>query len=359
MSVINQEPDMLTFKNLSIPGFERVVRAENKEEGFLSFISIHNTERGPALGGIRFFPYKTEDEALEDVLRLSKAMTYKSAMAGLALGGGKSVIVGDPKKPWKNLFLERHAEAINSLKGGYIGAGDVGTSQEDIDFIHEFSPHIVGTSLPGCSGEPSRFTAWGVYLGMKEVAKQIFNDSSLKDKKIVIQGVGKVGMKLAEFLFWEGAELFISDIDPDLPLYADKEFGAKVLAPESILSFPCDILAPCALGAVLNKHSIPRLQCRAVAGAANNQLGEEQDGERLFQKGILYAPDFVINAGGIINTSEELTEKGYCFRHSLQMIAHIPDTLAKIFKESKEERVSPEKIAERDASNLFHSKTAR
>lgn len=346
---------MLKIRQLQIEGFEKVIEAECEETHLHTFIAIHNTTLGPALGGIRFYPYKTRDAALEDVLKLARTMSYKSALVKDGLGGGKSVIIGDPSLLKSTALLTQFGKLLNTLKGQYIGAEDVGTNEEDMAVIRQESPYVSATPSLKSSGDPSRFTAWGIFLGLQAVARFLWNDASLKGKKVAIQGLGKVGTRLAEFLFWEGAELYVTDIHPQKMDAVTHDYGAHALDADEILSFPCDILSPCAMGEVINAHIIPRLKCRAIAGSANNQLATPQDGTELFKRGILYAPDYVINAGGIINAAAEFEPEGYRPLKARERTLEIYPTLLKLFEDGAKQNKPPFEVADAWAEyNILH-----
>ena len=256
----------IEIKEVPVAGYEKVIEAKDLSVGLHCFIAIHNRTLGPALGGTRIYPYRTAEEALRDVLRLSKAMTYKSAVAQDGLGGGKSVIIADPKKQKSEQLLLAFGEVVDSLQGDYIAAEDVGTTTEDMAIIKKRTPYVCALSTDKSSGDPSRFTAWGVFRGLEAVSKKIWYSRSLRNRKIAIQGLGNVGAKLANILFWEGADLFLTDIDPKQVHELCHIYGATPLEPEDFFSIPCDILAPCALGGVINDETLPLLKCRAIAG---------------------------------------------------------------------------------------------
>ncbi len=337
---------MLTLKDLSIKGYERVVEITEKAVGLHAFIAIHDLRLGPALGGIRIYPYRSEQEALTDVLRLAKGMTYKSAVAQSGLGGGKSVIMADPKNQKTKQLLYAFGEAINLLEGQYIGAEDLGSTPEDLMVIYEKTPYMCALPTATSSGDPSRFTAWGVFKGIQAVCQTLWNTPSVEGKTIAIQGLGSVGAKLLDHLFWHGAKLIISDINEKKALELGRLYGSTVVSHDKILSTPCDILAPCALGAIINQDSIAKLHCKAIAGAANNQLLSPECGVSLMQKGILYAPDFILNSGGLISAAGEFGLHGYNpieVRHKVSQLYH---TLLLIFKKSTEQHKTPDQIAD-------------
>ena len=337
---------MTTINELNIPGYEKVIEAKNLKTGLHAFIAIHNTTLGPALGGTRFFPYHSPAEALQDVLRLAKAMSYKSSIIQDGLGGGKSVIIGDPHQVNKKELLLSFAEALNTLKGRYIAAEDVGTSTDDMQIIHTLSPYVAGLPTLESCGDPSRFTAMGVFRGLQAVAKMLWDNPSLAGKRIVVQGLGNVGMKLAELLFWEKAELFVSDFNPGKVAFAKHSMGAQPVDIDRALLTECDILSPCAMGGVLTEEVVSQLRCQAVAGGANNQLATPEQGLQLFKRGILYAPDYVINAGGIINAAAEFEPQGYDPKAARDQTDRIYHTLISLFEKSKRERKPTHLVAD-------------
>ena len=321
----------VVFKEIFVEGYERVFEVTEAVSKLHAFIAIHNTAQGPSLGGIRIFPYETREAALEDALRLSRGMTYKSAIAGMGLGGGKSVIIANPKTEKTEALLMAFAEAVETLQGLYICAEDVGCSTEDVKVIRQGTRYVVGLPHEKSSGDPGPFTAWGVFRGIQSAAKKLFGSDCLRGKKVAVQGLGNVGRNLIDYLFWAGADLILSDIDSVLVQKYAKKYGAEVTLPEKILQAECDILAPCAMGGILNEKTIPHLRCKAVAGAANNQLLKDCDADLLLQKGILYAPDFVINGGGLLNVANEIEEMGYNPKKSRDQIHAIYDTLLSIY----------------------------
>ncbi len=283
---------------------EKVVMTTDADSGLTAIIAIHNTRLGPAVGGCRMFPYAQDDDALEDALRLSRGMTYKSALAGLPFGGGKSVIIGDPRRDKTPALLRAMGEFVNSLAGHYCIAEDSGTSPADMRVIAETTPHVTGIEKT-CREDPSPATALGVFLGLKAGVKQAFGHDTLTGRTVAIQGLGHVGYHLAGYLSAAGAKVFASDINAENLLRAEKDFGIEPVAPEKILHHTCDILAPCAMGAILNEDSIAKLRTQVIAGAANNQLATDADDDRLKARNIIYCPDFAINAGGIVDIYQQ------------------------------------------------------
>jgi leucine dehydrogenase len=297
------------FGTLAQLGHEQVVFCHDEATGLKAIIAIHNTILGPALGGTRMWNYTSEQEALTDVLRLSRGMTFKAAISGINLGGGKAVIIGDAKNMKTEAFLRRFGKFVNSLNGKYITAEDVNMKTSDMEYLYMETKHVTG--LPesmGGGGDPSPVTAYGVYMGMKAAAKKVYGNDSLKGKRVGVQGVGQVGMHLVEYLVKENAEVFITDIFEDKVKEVVQRFNVDTVGQQEIYDLDMDIYAPCALGATLNDTTIPRLKCSIVAGAANNQLKEEvKHGYMLVDRSITYAPDFLINAGGLMNVYQEYT----------------------------------------------------
>lgn len=335
----------LKHEEIEIADYEKVVKFTHSDAGLTAIIAIHNTTLGPGLGGTRIYPYKHFDDALTDVLRLSKGMTYKAGMAQVGLGGAKSVIIANPKTDKTPKLLHAFGEAVNTLKGQYICAEDVGCTPDDIDTILKKTKYACGVHNLRGSGNPSNYTAWGTFRGIQSVLKQLDGSDSLEGKIIAIQGVGSVGKRLMELLFWEGAKLIISDIHEDVVEQYAHQYEAQIAKPDEILFAPCDVLSPCAMGGVLNQNSIPKLCCRAVAGAANNQLLEPEDAQRLAEQGILYAPDFVINAGGLINVMHELVPEGYRAPRARAMTNKIHDQLLDIYKLAEQKKISTHQAA--------------
>ncbi|MDR3624704.1 MAG: Glu/Leu/Phe/Val dehydrogenase dimerization domain-containing protein [Chlamydiales bacterium] len=335
---------VLELNEIPLADFEKVIEVINRPAGLHAFIALHNTSMGPTLGGTRIYPYANRNDALTDVLRLSEGMTYKSALAGTGFGGGKSVIIANPSKDKNADLLMAFGEAVHALGGQYICAEDVGSTKEDMLEIRKKTPYVVGLPLSTSSGDPSPFTAWGVFIGIQATAKKLWGSINLQGRTIVIQGLGSVGAKVADLLFWQGANLILSDIDLVKAEALGRLYNAEVVSPDAITQVKCDIFCPCALGGILNAKSIPLLQCEAIAGAANNQLLTHEDGVLLHQRGILYAPDFIINSGGLINVSCEL-ERLYNPRKSLQSTNAIYDTLLSIYNTSEKENLSTNETA--------------
>ncbi len=334
----------LQIDEINLPEFEHTIRIRDPLSGLDALICIHNTTLGPSLGGIRIYPYTSFDDAFEDAKRLAKGMTYKAVMAQTETGGGKAVIMCDPKKITPEM-LHAFALAVHSLKGSYICAEDMGSTTAMMEQIARTTPYVVGLATSRSSGDPSRFTAWGCYRGIEAVMQTLDGDRSVAGKTFAIQGLGSVGLKLAEMLFWHGARLIVYDIDTSKMELARQLFGAEISSAEEILFTPCDVLVPAARGAILNQKSIPLLRCRAIAGPANNQLLTEEDGARIQARGILYTPDFVINAGGLINVVEELQPEGYHSCNARERVDALYDQLIAIFAYAKSHGLTPEKAA--------------
>jgi len=320
--------------------YEQLCFFQDRDTGLKAITCIHNTVLGPSLGGTRFWNYNNEDEAVEDVLRLARGMTYKSSLAGLALGGGKSVILGDAsvlrKDPIKReAFWRAFGRYIEGLSGRYITAEDVGTSTQDMVYVNMETSNVVG--LPGRSGDPSPFTALGTYKSMQACCKHVYGDMSLTGKTVAVQGVGNVGYYLCELLHKDGANIIISDVNEERIKKCVDDFGVKVVGVDDIYSVDCDIYAPCALGATVNCITIPVLKCKIVCGGANNQLKKAKiHGKALQDRGIIYAPDFLTNAGGVINVSYELAEGGYNKEAALRDIERIYRRMRDILRISEE-----------------------
>ncbi len=336
--------DSLVFEEVTVPGYEKIVKVKHKEAGLEAIICIHRTDLGPALGGTRIYPYANHEDALNDVMRLARGMTYKSALGECGWGGGKSVIIADPKAKTKAL-LTAFGQAVNRLQGEYICAEDVGSTPEDMTIISRATQYVVGLPHEKSSGNPSPFTAWGTFRGVQSVLKKIYDSESLENRTIAIQGLGSVGFILAELLFWAGAKLIVSDIDRAKCEHVAKMFGAQVVFPDEILSVECDVLAPCAMGGVINEKTIPQLKCRAIAGCANNQLLKDSDADELFALGILYAPDFIINSGGLLNVTQELDSMGYNPHTARNKVNKIYSQLMIIYDIAEQNRYSTHKAA--------------
>jgi len=339
----------MNITDVTPAGYERVVRCEDPASGLKAMIAVHNTVLGPALGGLRMWPYRSWDEATFDVLRLAKGMTYKSAVADTGLGGGKSVILGNPKTDKSEALFRAMGRFIESLGGKYITAEDVGTTVEDMVAVRKETRWVTGLPLNlGSSGDPSPWTALGVFRGQKACLEEVFGDGDFAGRTVAIQGLGHVGVFLAEHLHAAGARLVVCDVAPERVKEAATRFGAQVTSPDAIYDVPCDIFAPCALGAILHDETLRRLRTKIIAGAANNVLLREEHGDRLREMGVLYAPDYVINGGGIINVSIEIEPGGYDEARSRRKVENIYEALKTVFRMSRERNISTNR-----ASNLL------
>ncbi|HVM43218.1 MAG TPA: Glu/Leu/Phe/Val dehydrogenase [Gemmatimonadales bacterium] len=339
------------FETLAENDHEQLVYCHEPSSGYRGIIAIHNTTLGPALGGTRYWRYKSESDAVIDALRLSRGMTYKAAVAGLSLGGGKSVVMANNGGHDREAVFRAHGRFIESLKGRYITAEDVGTSPADMDYIKLETEHVVG--LQGRSGDPSPVTAYGVYQGIKAAAKVRLGSDSLAGKTVAVQGCGHVGYYLCGYLHEEGARLVVTDIDTEKVKRVVEEFRAKAVGLDDIYGVQADVFAPCALGAVINDNTIKWLKVKVVAGGANNQLAEERHGDLLEQKGILYAPDYVLNAGGLINVNSEL--EGWSAERAKRKAGEIYDTLLRLFDLAKEEGIPTYRAADRLAERRIEA----
>jgi leucine dehydrogenase len=325
---------------------EQVVFCHDAESGLDSIIAIHDTTLGPALGGTRMWPYRSTHEALIDVLRLSEGMTYKAAVAELELGGGKAVIIGDSRRDKTPELLRAHGRFVDTLGGRYITAEDVGIGVEDMEYVYEETRHVTGIrSSPQGSGDPSPVTAYGVYNGIKASCLKKLGSDQMQGVRVAVQGAGHVGYYLCENLAADGAVISITDIDEERVQKAVEDFGAAPVDPDEIYDVDCDVFAPCALGAIINDATLRRLRCQIVAGGANNQLAEDRHGDALDAKGILYAPDYVINAGGLINVYGEIV--GYGLETAKEKARGIYGTLLSIYDIAAEEGIPTYRAADR------------
>lgn len=356
--------DVFSAKDFS--GHEQVVFSHDPETGLKAIIAIHNTLRGPALGGCRMWPYASEAEALTDALRLSKGMSYKSALAELPLGGGKSVIIGDSRKDKTPELMCAMGRAVERMGGRYIVAEDVGTSTADMTHIRTNTKHVAGL-LPeqGGSGDPSPATAWGVFLGLKQAVKFKHGQDDLRGLRVAVQGLGNVGQHLCHLLHEAGAKLIVADIRPEFVHKMVESYGATSVLPEAIYAVDADVFAPCALGAIINDATIPQLKASIIAGSANNQLAEARHGQVLTDKGILYAPDYAINAGGVINVGYEqiLGLGNYNKDKAYAHINRIAQTMQIIFEMAQQQgmstSVAADKLAEQRLVSLNGNNSTR
>jgi len=341
----------MEITEIQVDGYERVVRARDQQSGLHALIAVHDTTLGPALGGMRMWPYASEDEALFDVLRLSRGMTLKSAVAETGLGGGKSVILGDPKTMKSEGLFRAMGRFVDSLDGLYITAEDMNIGIPDLELVHKETRWVTGLKRSeGSSGNPSPYTAEGCLIGLRAVAEELDGSTDLAGKKVVIQGVGAVGGALAILLKESGADVTICDINDVRVEQLRSEYGFSVVDDAEHLSVECDIYSPCARGAGINDDTIPQLRCRAIAGCANNQMLEPRHAAVVRERGILYAPDYVINAGGIINVSVELLPGGYDEAVARERISRIYDNLKQVFEISKRDDIPTDTAAERLAN---------
>ncbi|MFS1517989.1 branched-chain amino acid dehydrogenase [Bacillus sp. SCS-151] len=351
---------MQIFSYMEEYDYEQLVFCQDKQSGLKAIIAIHDTTLGPALGGTRMWTYASEELAIEDALRLAKGMTYKNAAAGLNLGGGKTVIIGDPRTDKNEEMFRAFGRYIQGLNGRYITAEDVGTTVADMDLIHEETDFVTGISPAfGSSGNPSPVTAYGVYRGMKAAAKEAFGTDSLEGKVIAVQGVGNVAFNLCKHLHEEGAQLIVTDINKEAVQAAVEQFGAQAVDPDDIYSVDCDIYAPCALGATINDDTIPKLKAKVIAGAANNQLREPRHGDTIHDLGIVYAPDYVINAGGVMNVADELN--GYNRDRAMKKVETIYNNIEKVIEIANRDRiptyVAADRLAEERIERMRNSRS--
>jgi leucine dehydrogenase len=336
---------MEIFQRMAEHNHEQLVFCYDPATGYKGIIAIHNTTLGPALGGTRFWNYNSDEEAIVDVLRLARGMTYKAAVAGLNLGGGKAVIIGDNKTTRREMIFRSHGRFVESLGGRYYTAEDVGTSVEDMDYVKMETEYVTGVA--GGSGDPSPVTAYGTYRGIKACAREKYGSDSLNGMTIAVQGTGHVGYYLCKFLAQEGAALVVTDIDDARVRRVVDEFGAQAVTPDQIYGVAAQVFAPCALGAIVNDDTIPQFRFDIIAGAANNQLAQERHGDQLHKRDILYAPDYVINAGGLINVYGELND--WTAEQAKRKAGEIYETLCQIFELAKSDGIPTYEAADRVA----------
>lgn len=342
---------MKLFDTIAGMGHEQLVLCQDSASGYRGIIAVHSTVLGPALGGTRFWNYASDEDAIVDALRLARGMTYKNAVAGLNLGGGKSVIIGDNKTADREMIFRAHGRFVESLGGRYVTAEDVGTSTADMDYVHMETDYVSG--LAGRSGDPSPVTAHGVFRAIQASAKERWGSDDLTNKIVAIQGCGHVGYYLSKELHEAGAKLIVTDIDADRVRRVVSEFGARAVGAEEIYTVQADIFAPCALGAIINDQTIPLLRAEIVAGAANNQLLEERHGDELEKRNIIYAPDYVANAGGVINVYSELA--GWTSARAFRKADEIYDTILKVFDIAKTQKIPTYLAADRLAEQRIQA----
>jgi leucine dehydrogenase len=345
---------MNLFERISTHGYEQVVFCHDRDVGLKAIIAIHDSTLGPGTGGCRMYPYSSEDAAVEDVLRLSRGMTYKAAISGLKLGGAKAVIIGDPKSVKSPALLRRFGQFVQSLNGRYITAKDVGINAQDLMEVSRETSHILGIEgAENSSGDPSPLTAWGVYNGMQACAEAVYGSKSLRGKVVALQGLGSVSQYLLGYLLKDGAKIIACDVDRQVIEKAKAKGPIEIVDPEKIIDQACDVFSPSALGGIINEQSMPRLKCKIVAGAANNQLLTDNDGVALMKRGIVYAPDYAINAGGLINIYHEL--QGYDSQRAHDHVAKIFETIRLILNRSEKTGVPPQKVADQIAEERIRS----
>ena len=347
--------EMNIIERMNAEGHEQVTMFSDPGSGLKAIIAVHDTTLGPSCGGTRMWPYESEAEAVRDALRLSQAMTYKSAAAGLHFGGGKGVIIGDPHKHKTEALMRAYGRFVDTLGGRYLTTTDVGTTGRDLEYVRQETRHVTGLPVSlGGSGDTSIMTGLGLYMGMKACAEEVWGNGGLQGKTVAVQGFGKVASHLCEHLMEEDARVVVTDVF-DAALDRARDWGLEVTTPDSILSAECDILAPCALGGVLNPQTIPQLKCRVVAGGANNQLLTEDDGEDLHRRGILYAPDYIVNAGGIINVEAEMGDAGYSPERAREKTERIHEIMGSVIRTSQMEEISTATAAARLAEERLES----
>jgi leucine dehydrogenase len=343
----------------NIRDFEQVVFFNDEKTGLSAIVAVHSTALGPAVGGCRMWNYRTQEEALTDALRLSKGMTYKASISGLNWGGGKSVIIGDAARKTPEL-LAKFGEFVDRLGGHYVTAKDVGIGSSDLKTIKKKTKYVMGIDgEPGSSGDPSPGTAWGVYHGMKAAAKHAFGSDSLSGLTVAMQGLGAVSFGILEFLAKEGAKVIATDIDATKTEKAIRDFSVSSVGAEDIYDVDCDIFSPCALGATINDRTLPRIRAKVIAGAANNQLSTDEIGREVMKRGILYAPDYAINAGGLTNIYHETLPGGYNHDRAWTQIAQIGRTIDRILERAKAENLPTSVIADRMAEERVKKASAR
>ena len=338
----------MIFETLDTTGHEQVVFCHNKDAGLKAIIAIHNTVLGPALGGTRMWPYASEAEALNDVLRLSRGMTYKNAVAGLDIGGGKAVIIGDPAKDKSEALFRAFGKFVDSLGGRYITAEDVGIDVNDMEYVYRETEYVTGVhQVHGGSGDPSPFTAYGTLQGLMATLNRKYGNEDVGNYSYAVQGLGHVGMEFVKLLRERGAKVFVTDINKGLVERAVDEFGAEAVSIDAIYDVDADVYSPCALGGTINEQTLPRLKAKVICGAANNQLANNAIGDEVEKRGIVYAPDYAVNAGGVMNVALEIT--GYNRERAMRMMRTIYHNLARIYEIADRDGIPTYKAADRMA----------
>lgn len=344
----------MIFESISKTNHEEVVFCHNKDAGLKAIIAIHNSVLGPALGGLRMWPYATEQDALSDVLRLSRGMTYKAAVSGLNLGGGKAVIIGDPSKDKSEALFRAFGRFVNSLNGRYITAEDVGIDVNDMEYVYRETEFVTGVhQVHGGSGDPSPFTAYGTMQGLMAALQVQYGDEDVGKHSYAVQGVGHVGMEYVKLLSERGAKVFVTDINKELVQRAVDDYGAEAVSADEIYDVNADIYSPCALGGTINEQTLDRLKCKIICGAANNQLSTNEIGDEVQRRGILYAPDYAVNAGGLMNVSLEID--GYNRERAMRMLRTIYFNLGRIFEISKRDNIPTYMAADRMAEERINA----
>ncbi|MEM9533875.1 MAG: Glu/Leu/Phe/Val dehydrogenase dimerization domain-containing protein [Pseudomonadota bacterium] len=338
----------MLFETIAETGHEEVVFCHNKDAGLKAIIAIHNTTLGPALGGLRMWPYQTEQDALNDVLRLSRGMTFKAAVAGLNLGGGKSVIIGDPSSDKSEALFRALGRFVDSLNGRYITAEDVGIDVNDMEYVFQETDNVVGVhQVHGGSGDPSPFTAYGTVQGIRASLQHRFGEENVGEHAYAVQGVGHVGFELVKQLREEGAKVFVTDINTDAVQRCVDDLGAEAVTLDDIYDVDADVFCPSALGGVVNAETIPRFKFKIVCGSANNQLADDEAGDELTRRGIVYAPDYAVNAGGLMNVSIEF--EGYNRERAMRMMRTIYYNVGQIFRIAERDKIATWRAADRMA----------
>ncbi|HNR91667.1 MAG TPA: Glu/Leu/Phe/Val dehydrogenase dimerization domain-containing protein [Dokdonella sp.] len=338
----------MLFETLATTGHEQVVYCHNKDAGLKAIIAIHNTVLGPSLGGLRMWPYKSEQDALDDVLRLSRGMTYKNAVAGLNLGGGKAVIIGDPAKDKSEALFRAFGRFVESLNGRYITAEDVGIDVNDMEWVFRETSFVTGVhQVHGGSGDPSPFTAFGTLQGLMAALNARFGDEDVGKYSYAVQGAGHVGMEFIKLLREQGAKVFVTDINRELVDRAVDEHGCTAVGIDEIYDVDADVYSPCALGGTVNEKTLDRLKCKVICGAANNQLASDAIGDEVKRRGLFYAPDYAVNAGGVMNISLEID--GYNRERAMRMMRTIYHNVGRIFEIARRDDIPTYKAADRMA----------